>query len=332
MLYRVKMVVLKEFLGKWGGIVFGALYGLILRFLFNISFKDNFSFTDLFSVTFIWIVPVIIGITPMLFATRIQLQSWRYRISRPVLTVFLFFAFCFATRAEDLICILILSVPFLVGAAVGGYVFAEIISNYRKKNGIMYSILFIPFLAGMLEEQFKTPSGVYQIHTSVIVNAPAETIWKNIVRVQKIKDIEYRKGFFNYAGIPSPLYAELNRDTLGANRLGHFEGGLLFNETVTHWEKNRKVSFDIEVIPSSIRQTVFDQHVLKGKHFAFIDATYELQAVDQHTTRLTLSSSYQLDTNINLYASFWGNYLLTDFQERLLAVIKRRCDKKKALE
>ncbi len=316
----------KEFISRWGGIVLGAFYGLILRFLFGISFKGNFSLINLFSITFIWIVPVIIGITPMLFANRTQLQSWRYRISRPVLTVFLFFAFCFATRAEDLICILIISIPFLLGAAVGGYVFSEIISNYRRKNGMMYSILFIPFLAGMLEEQFKTPSGVYQIRTSVVINAPAEAVWKNVVRVRQIKDVEYQKGFFNYAGIPSPLYAELDRDTLGANRLGHFEGGLIFKETVTHWERNQKVSFNIEVIPSSIRQTVFDQHILKGKHFTFIDATYELQAIGKHTTKLILSSSYQLDTNINSYASLWGDYLLTDFQKRLLTVIKRRCD------
>ncbi|MFT3704711.1 MAG: hypothetical protein QM802_20265 [Agriterribacter sp.] len=75
---------------------------------------------------------------------------------------------------------------------------------------------------------------------------------------------EYNKGFLNYAGIPRPLFAELDKDTVGAKRIGHFEGGLMFEEKVTSWKRNQeKIAFDITVVPSSIRETVFDQHILK---------------------------------------------------------------------
>lgn len=272
-------------------------------------------------------MPVLLGLIPMLLATKQQLASNRYRVSRPILTVFLFFLFALWSGEEDIICIIIISIPFSIVAAISGFYFAKLIEQYRKKRGIMYSILVLPLLAGYIEERFPTPSQIYKVETEVIINAIPAKIWENIVRVKEISHDEYSKGFFNYAGIPRPLYAELNRDTIGAIRVGYFEGGLTFKESVTTWERNKKVAFDITVIRPTIRQTVFDQHILKGSHFKFLNASYELEQLDAQTTKLTLSSTYQLDTKINGYSSFWGQSLLSDFQKRLLQVIKNRCDK-----
>jgi hypothetical protein len=41
---------------------------------------------------------------------------------------------------------------------------------------------------------------------------------------------------------------------------------------------------------------------------------------------LILSSEYRLKTKINPYGSFWAEQLLSDFQERLLAVFRKRCE------
>lgn len=316
---------MKNIFTRYGGIIIGSIYGLTMRLIFGHPL-DRPNFADLFSITFIWIVPIIIGIVPMIFATKEQLASSSYRISRPILTVFLFFLIAFMTGIEDIICIVIISVPFLIAAGVGGYVFAKIIERIRNRNGALYSLFILPLLSGYVEEKFETPSETYQVSTVVIINSPPETIWENVIRVKEIDQEEYKNGFFNYAGIPRPLYAELNMDTIGATRIGHFDGGLTFKETVTTWERNKRVAFNITVIPSSIRQTIFDQHVLKGDHFTFLNASYALEPLDGRQTRLTLSSTYQLDTKINGYSSFWGRRLLTDFQERLLEVIKNRCD------
>lgn len=316
---------MKPFISKFGGIIIGSLYGLVFRLSMGNEFGDH-KFTDLFSITFIWIVPIVIGIIPMVFATKKQLASNRYRLGAPVLTVFLFFVYCFITRIEDLLCIVIIAAPFLLGAAAGGYVFARIILHHRKKKGILYSIFLIPLLTGLLEAEFPTPAKTYEIRTPIRINAPAEKIWENVIRVKEIQSTEYSKGFFHYAGIPRPLFAELDNDTVGATRIGHFEGGLTFRETVTNWERNKKVSFSIEVIPGSIRNTVFERHILRSNHFRFLNASYQLEPISDKETELTLVCSYQLDTRINTYGSFWGNWLLTDFQERLLAVIKKRCD------
>lgn len=316
----------RSFIGNYAGVIAGAIYGLLARFVFNFKGREGFSITDLFSITFIWIVPALIGMVPMLFATRDQLGNRVYRVLTPCFTVLLFFICCIATRVEDLVCIIIMAGPFLLCAMIVGWLFGKFILLYRDKRGILYSVIFIPFLLGIAENQLKIPSGTYFVNTSIIINSNAPNIWKHVVRVDQINAGEYKKGFFNYAGIPQPLYAELDKDTIGATRTGHFEGGLKFVETVNHWEENKKVSFNITVQPSSIRNTVFDKHVLMGNHFKFIDASYTLRKISSTKTELILSSSYRLDTRINVYASFWGNTLLSDFQQRLLDVIKQRCE------
>ncbi len=316
---------MKPFISKYGGILLGAGYGLAMRLLFNSALRSLYDFTNLFSVTFLWIVPVLIGVTPMLAAPRQRLESVSYLFTGPIFSVFLFFAVAYITRIEDVICLVILGAPFIMAAWLGALVCREVILRYRKRNGIMYSVLLIPLLAGLVEEQWGTRPDTYRVRTAVVVDAPPERVWENIVRVKRIGKHEYPKGFFNHAGIPAPLYAELDRDTLGGTRTGHFEGGLIFREKVTAWDKHRKVAFSIHIVPGSIRQTVFDQHVLKGNHFRFLSAAYELQPLNARQTLLTLSSAYELDTRINGYAAFWGDELLTDFQQRLLAVIKKRC-------
>jgi hypothetical protein len=315
---------MKQFFSKYGGVLIGSLYGLAMRILFGDLL--DYGWTNLFTITFVWILPVIIGIIPLLFATQEQLASASYRLTRPVLTVFLFFLFCFWSGREDIICIVIISIPYVIGAMVAGYAFAKGIQYYRKKKGIFYSIFLLPLLTGLLEDQLPTPAKTYEIRTPIVVNAPAATLWENVIRVKEIAPAEYSKGFFNYAGIPRPLFAELDKDTLGATRIGHFEGGLIFKETVTEWQRNQMVSFDIQVIPGSIRNTIFDQHILKGKHFKFLNASYILTPINDKQTELSLVCTYQLTTRINGYGAFWGNQLLTDFQERLLAVIKKRCE------
>jgi hypothetical protein len=316
---------MNQFLKRNLGIIIGATYALILRLIFGLDL--NGEVFDLFSITFIWITPIIIGLIPLLYATNEQLNSWGFRVSSPVWTVTLFFIFCFVTRIEDIICLWVLLIPYILVAITIAMISGEIILKIRNKKHTLYSIILIPFITCPIEQQFTPATNNYSVTTSVIINANSDKIWKNIVRVSQIKNDEYQKGFFNYAGIPRPLYAELNKDTLGAKRIGHFEGGLQFIETVNTWERNKHIGFNIVVVPSSIRKTIFDQHILKGNHFKFLNAEYILIPLMNGKTKLLLNTTYQVNSQINLYAAYCGNKLLTDFQERLLAVINKRCNK-----
>lgn len=320
--------MLKKYYSLYGGVIIGGLYGLLMRIVFGISFKGSgYGFSDLFSITFVWIVPIVVGLTPLIFSRKENLNSIGYRISRPILSVLTFFIFCYITRLEDILCLIIIAFPFLVVAGIAGAILGGVILQYRKKNGILYSIFLLPFLAGIVEPKFPTSTANFETASSVIINTNKAEVWKNIVRVKSIKETEYEKGFFNYAGIPRPLFAELDRDTLGGIRVGHFEGGLKFQENIIEWNKNNFVSFDIKILPSTTNRTIFERHMLSGQHFKFLNATYRLKEISNNQTELLLTTKYQLDTKINFYGEFWGQQLLTDFQDRLIKVIKMRCEK-----
>lgn len=317
--------MLKKYYSSYGGIIIGGLYGLLMRILFGLRFNDDFA--DLFSITFVWILPIIVGLTPLLFAPKEDLQSLGIRVSRPLLAVLTFFILCYWTGHEDIICIIIISIPFLLVAGITGLIVGGIVLAYRKRKGIVYTLFFIPIIAGLIEPTIPTPSEKYETTSSIIINADKKEIWKNIVRVNEIGDDEYKKGFFNHAGIPRPLFAELDKDTLGGRRIGHFEGGLKFQENIIEWHKDSVVTFDIKIIPSTSNRTIFERHMLNGQHFKFLNATYSLTQMSNNQTELRLTTKYQLDTKINYYGEFWGQQLLTDFQDSLIKVIKKRCEK-----
>lgn len=295
-----------------------------MRIIFGLNFRGDFA--DLFSITFVWLLPIIVGLTPLMFSTKEDLNRIGVRISKPVLSVLTFFILCYWTGHEDIICILIISIPFLIVAGISGVFLGGLILRYRKRSGILYSVFFIPFLTGIIESNFTTPTENLETTSSIIINADKSEVWKYIVRVDNIQNTEYKKGFFNYAGIPRPLYAELDKDTLNGTRIGHFEGGLKFQENIIDWEKDKLVTFDIKIIPSTINRTIFERHMLNGQHFKFLNATYRLKEINGQT-ELSLTTKYQLDTKINFYGEFWGQLLLTDFQDRLINVIRNRCEK-----
>jgi hypothetical protein len=305
------------------GIALGIAYGLVTRLVFGQK-------ATLASVTYLFIIPIILGIIPLMFADDEKLKSYRNIIFIPWLTVSTFFLTLFLFGIEDFICLLVLAAPFFILGTIGALIYKIVQINKQKSKGKLLTLVLLPFLFAPIEEYIKSPSDTYTIKSEVIIDAAPETIWNNIVEVQAIDSKEYNSGFFHAIGIPRPISATLDRRELGGKRIGNFEGGLMFIETITEYNENKKVSFDIRIDPSTVRSKVFDQHVLNGNYFNFLDASYELTELQNGQVKLTLSSSYQLTSTINFYGKFWGDIILTDFQDRLLQVIDNRCERVEA--
>jgi hypothetical protein len=148
---------MKNLLKKYAGVLIGAAYALILRLVFNIDdFDGAFS---LFSITFIWLTPLVMGLIPLLYASKEQLKSWGYRITSPVLTVIVFFTICFMTGIEDLICIWVILIPYIVVAVTVGVLAGELIERIKEKRGTLYSIVLLPFIVSPIEQQFNNQIG-----------------------------------------------------------------------------------------------------------------------------------------------------------------------------
>lgn len=280
------------------------------------------------SVTYLFIIPTILGIIPLMFADNEKLKSYQNIIFIPWLTISTFFLTLFLFGIEDFICLLVLALPFFILGTVGALIYRIVQINKQKSKEKLLSLVLLPFLFAPIEEYIQRPSDTFKVNSVVVINATPETIWNNIVAVQTIVPKEYNSGFFNSIGIPRPISATVDKKEIGGHRIGNFEGGLKFIETITEYDKSKKVSFDIKIDPKTVRQKVFDQHVLNGNYFTFVDATYELTELNNGQVKLVLSSSYQLTSTINFYGKFWGDLILTDFQDRLLNVIEKRCETK----
>lgn len=300
------------------GILIGVAYGLLTRLVFGEE-------ATLASITYLFIIPTILGIIPLMFADNDQLKSYKNIIFIPWLTVATFFLTLFLVGMEEAICLLILAGPFFILGTLGAFIYRLVQINKQKRKGKLLTLILIPFLFSPIEECVKSPSAIFKIESEVIISATPQAVWANIVEVKTIQESEYTAGFFNKIGIPRPLSATVNKKDLGGQRIGNFEGGLRFVETIRQYDPAKTISFDIVVDPKSVRQTVFDQHVLNGNYFTFVDATYELMDLPNGQVKLKLSSSYQLTSKINAYGKFWGDIILKDFQDRLLEVIKKRC-------
>lgn len=113
------------------GIFLGIIYGLIIRIL---SEKEIFNdFYTVYSISFLWVTPVIIGLFPILFSSNDIYKSKIKLFFYPILTIILFLIAALITKIEDLVCLLIIGLPFLIIAGIIG-VFLGLFVKNRVKN------------------------------------------------------------------------------------------------------------------------------------------------------------------------------------------------------
>ncbi|WP_276682363.1 hypothetical protein [Empedobacter brevis] len=114
------------------GIALGAIYGLLIRILGD---QENLEdFYNIYSISFLWITPIIIGLFPILFSSNEIYKSKIKLFFYPIITVILFFIIALITRMEDLVCLLIIGLPFLIIAGIIGLLqdFEERLLNALK--------------------------------------------------------------------------------------------------------------------------------------------------------------------------------------------------------
>ena len=309
------------------GIILGATYGLGTRVIFG-------SADAIDSMAFIFAVPLALGIIPALLSSEKHLVSTSIVWATPCITIAVCFIGMFITELETLICLLLFALPYfaiaMAGAAIARAIRLRLIARNRARRNtktlLSVSILLLPFILCSFEKQLTPPTASCSVANDILIDAPPEQVWQNIVAVPAIRREEYTAGFFHALGIPRPLRATVTAWAQGGQRTGYFEGGLQFREHIKTYTPYKTIAFDIHVVPESIPNDLFQQHILAGHAFAFTDATYTLTPVDGGKTRLTLTSSYRLTSNINAYAVWWGNLIVQDFQSRLLLVLKHRCE------
>lgn len=284
------------------------------------------------TLAFLCVLPAVMGAVPILFSDVDQVKNYVYLVLIPWFIVGASFLVLFVPGIESLICLFILSAPFfglaLLGSLIAWVIRAFAIRSAARRRAAALLSMLLPFAVLGIERSLPVPEETVRVTSSTEVSAPAATIFRGLAAVDTIEDSEYQPGIWNRLGVPRPIRATVDRAALGGRRTGQFEHGLRFDEVITAFDAPRTMSFDIAVDPTTLRPNSAERHALEGGYFRFVDATYTLEPIDGARVRLTLSSRYFVKSTVNAYGNLFGRALVGDFQDRVLAVLKLRAERR----
>ena len=311
------------------GILLGGLYGFVYRLLCeydvlrNLTVGDWFDF-NIYSISFIWVLPIVISVIPLLMAQEEVIEKTWKQIMYPIFSVFLFFISSLSTGLEDWLCILILGFPYFLVAGIIGMIVGTIVERINAKK--FYSILLLPFIIMPIESQFQNQQQNFIVENAIIINAEKPIVWNHIIEVPEIKSAEYDYGFFNYIGIPRPVKSQLETIDGEEFRVGYFSDDLKLYETISEKDSLNFVNFKINLEKSQLRDLPTDKHLLQSDYFKFEDIAYRLETLENGQTKLILSCHYMMQSKMNRYANFWATKVIADFEVKLLKVLKGKVE------
>jgi hypothetical protein len=248
----------------------------------------------------------------------------------PALHSLLALLIAFVIRIEGIIC-LIMAIPIFVFLSWMGAVFYHLLSKRMEmpgENRAMVALLLLPICAAPIESRFHPGVRASTTLSQIEIEAPSATVWRNIIRVPRIAKSEIPLSLSMVMGFPDPVEATLSHEGMGGVRRASFQGNVLFTETIDAWDEGRMLSFSIVPNTADIPPTTMDEHmIVGGRYFNVLRGTYAIEDLEGGRCLLKLSSDHVATTDINLYADLWGRLLMGDIQDRILKVIKVRCER-----
>jgi len=303
------------------GVIAGLFYGVFARYVAETQvFGDAFT---VMSLAFLVLVPMVLGFLTVNSAVA---PSIAYRIFAPWGPALLGVLIAAAVGWEGAICILMGLPLILLFASIGG-IFGGLTA--ARRTDVRAAILVLPFLTGSLEQHVPAPARLTETVTRIHIDAPPAVVWPLIASVDSIRPEEQRPALFIRLGFPRPISATISGAGVGAVRRARFERGLVFTETVTDWQPERRLSFTIRPNTDSIPPTTLDSHVtIGGPFFDVLTGTYELTPTkDGRGTELVLRSQHRVSTRFNLYAGWWVDRIMGSIQRNILTVHKARAER-----
>ena len=239
-----------------------------------------------------------------------------------LLSLLLTGALLLAFATEGIAC-LVMAAPLAVCEAVAGALVGSMIMDRRHK--VQAAVLPVLYVLPLLFAVEKAPSPAQPPLRSVVsevrINAPIETVWKNVIGFTKIpppRELIFR------AGVACPESAQIDGRGVGAVRHCVFSTGE-FVEPITAWDEPERLAFDVSAQPDPLRELSPYGHLetphLKG-YFRTEHGESRLISAGQ-TTLLRGTTWYRLGYAPERYWSFWSDYLIHRIHWRVLEHIRQ---------
>lgn len=303
------------------GIAAGVAYAFISMVLVQASHRTV-------SLGYVFALPLLMGAIPVLFSTKDQLNNYLYYLLLPWVTVMTFFYLSFISAFEGMICLVVIVGPFLLLGSLGAFIFRLV--RLRQKGDTskkLYVSLLLPFALIAFEAQLLPQTYYGTVETAVIIKADKTSVWEQIKEVKEIQPHEIAPHLVHLMGVPKPISAQLNQESVGGVRSIRWEKGIHFKEVITNWDRGKGFAYDIIINPDNIPPNTLDEHVMiGGQYFDVIRGSYRIESLSPTTQKVILTSTYRISTTLNFYGKFWADYIFNDFHEVILKVIRNRSE------
>jgi len=282
-----------------------------------------YGFHDYGLVVF-FIAPLLIGFLPSFIYSRFKPVTYNKAFglgfSTLGFTVLAMIIFAF----EGIICIF-MALPFLallvmIGCVAGWYVSRKV----KNERNILW-IITITSIATMSFDVVNHPDEPVPVRTSVIIDAPIETVWSNVVTFDTIP--EPTDWIFS-TGIAYPTHATINGRGKGAIRYCQFTTGS-FVEPITTWDEPDLLAFGVtkQPIPMNEFNPFWDIHPkhLDG-YFKSHKGQFKLTKLGKNKTKLEGTTWYTVDISPEFYWKEWSEFIVHRIHQRVLNHIKKESE------
>jgi hypothetical protein len=226
---------------------------------------------------------------------------------------------------EGAIC-LVMAAPLslalvLLGVSLGNALRPRAGEGLSTIAGFLLLLAVAPLAMGAESAVPRRPP-VYEVSTSLVIQAPPEVVWKHVVALPKIHDPE--EWIFR-AGVAYPVQTEIDGAGVGASRRCILSTGPM-PETVEVWDEPRLLRFAVLRTPPSMRELspwgeIYPPH-LEG-FYESRRGQFRLEPLPGGRTRVVGTSWYQHGLYPATYWRLWSDWVVHQVHRRVLNSVRR---------
>jgi hypothetical protein len=302
----------------------GAICGVGLRLVFSGPAGSSWS---AMSGWFIYLAPILVGMTTVYLAERQSRRDWGYYALASFVATMLFVVGTLLILIEGLICAIVIVPMFGALGMLGGLLMGLVCRLTHWPKPTLYGFSALPFLLAAFAAHGPEATAIGSIERSVLIEAPADVVWSTLNDIQNISPTEMDSALARRIGVPMPISGVTRCTTDGCVRESRWGSQVHFDEVMEAWSPDRYMRFRYRFSSDSFPRAALDDHVVIGGHyFDLLDTEYILQP-HGNDTRLTTRVRYRISTHFNFYADWVARLLIGNLNEVGLRLFATRSER-----
>ena len=268
-------------------------------------------------------IPFSMGFLSSLIFGAYQERTWRESVSVAAMSVVLTGLLLLGAALEGVVC-LVMAAPLAFALAILGALAAHVILAGRRPRVptqlYCISVLALPLMLGT--EYFRPePPPLLEVVTAIEVNAPINTVWRNVIEFSELPPpSEYLFKF----GIAYPLRAEIRGRGPGAIRNCIFSTGP-FVEPIEIWDEPHLLKFSVTHNPEPMEEWTPYRQIHPPHLSGFMvskQGQFLLKPLPNGHTLLEGTTWYHHTLWPANYWTLWSNRIIHTIHHRVLDHIK----------